>query len=344
MGTELQIQHLRTAIATGVRPVTIRQLDNATQAHSTAPFLIDDIKADEVIVVAHVIRIRRFETVTFLDLEDGTGSITAKRWLNGRSSDGLPTDEKPFYAHLVGHLVRASHESQSMLELKTFHIVSDPHQVFFHVFQVALLTLTLQRGPPPDAVRRSIEPRFHTGENDERSLPPPSAPTISAAVCMARPTSTRTSTPARLIQPTVPTSSTPSRSTRTPGPRTPPPPRTFARSLAGRSPPTSPSPAPSSRTTTPQAPGSRRASGLRRDPYANLTVLERAILLQILNATNASAEAVSMLTIVRGVSHHEVSAGQIGSALDSLVDQGHITPSADASHYAVKRNHYPASS
>ena len=57
-------------------------------------------------------------------------------------------------------------------------------------------------------------------------------------------------------------------------------------------------------------PASGRVLGLRRDPYAQLSILERAILLQILNAP-PSEKGVNVRTITRGISHHNATQAKI---------------------------------
>ena len=50
-------------------------------------------------------------------------------------------------------------------------------------------------------------------------------------------------------------------------------------------------------------------SAIKADPYANLTVLQRAILLQILNDSTTQGQDISV--IEAGVSHHDVTIEQI---------------------------------
>ncbi|KAI0362111.1 hypothetical protein OH77DRAFT_19500 [Trametes cingulata] len=338
-----ELNSLRKASATGLRPVTVRQLVEATRPHSQAPWSIDGVEVHEVATVAHVVRIRRYDIVTFLEIEDGTkdGRITVKRWLNEQDSDGFPTDGEPFYARFVGTLSRKGQETKNVLELKGWQRVTDPHQLFCHILEVAFVTLALERGPPSASVKRSVGP-LSLDWGPSGAFPPASAPNTPAIVRTARPPATQ-ATPAHQWTPVTPAP--------TPPPRTPSPPP--SRSTT-QSPPASPSRAPASPTPhtirrqqndviSPLASGSRRASGLRRDPYAHLTVLQRAILLQILN-TPPSGEGVSVVAIVRGISHHDATEDQIGEALDFLMDAGYISTIGDDEHFVMKTNHYPTSS
>lgn len=139
---------------------------NATRAHADAPFHIGNevvlgvcilelsscaatrLTIYKVVTVAQVVRVRRYDTATLLDLEDGTtgGRIFAKRWLNGQDSDGL-LDEEQYYARIVGTIVRG-HESKNTLRVEGIQRVTDPHQLFLHILEAAFVSLTLERGPP----------------------------------------------------------------------------------------------------------------------------------------------------------------------------------------------------
>ncbi|KAL1947911.1 hypothetical protein VTO73DRAFT_13635 [Trametes versicolor] len=347
-----------------IRPVTFRQVVNATRAHADAPFHIGNELVLGVVTIAQVVRVRRYDTATLLDLEDGTtgGRIFAKRWLNGQDSDGLP-DEEQYYARIVGTIVRG-HESKNTLRVEGIQRVTDPHQLFLHILEAAFVSLTLERGPPPLSVRRSVGPRFLSGEQEvPAQFALPSAPTTPAVTRVARPSHALQSTPTRqvvtsspAIPPRPPTPPPPAVRPHTPPPpvvHPPTPPRSPSPQYAtppsspspprAQSPPTSPSPAPAraSSSAIQQSSESRRVSGIKRDPWAHLSALERAILLQIFNAP--SDEDVSVRAITRGVSHYEVTQADISHALDALTDKGFVEP-LDNEHYIIKTNHYPTSS
>ena len=57
--------------------------------------------------------------------------------------------------------------------------------------------------------------------------------------------------------------------------------------------------------------GKRRQPGVKRDPYADLTVLQRAIILQLMNAP-PSELGTHVSAIAIGVSHHDVTPDQVG--------------------------------
>ncbi|KAI0647062.1 hypothetical protein C8Q79DRAFT_957593 [Trametes meyenii] len=352
-----QSRNLRDDTSRDILPVTLRQVVAATRVHSEAPFKIDGAPVHEVITVAHVVRVRAYDSITFFDLEDGTtgGRVAAKRWRNNRETEGIPTDGRPFYAQIIGKIVRGAQETRNVLEINQLgglHEVTDPHHVLLHILEVAYFTLMLKHGSPSDVVRRSVGPRASEGGGvkAEMGSSAPSTPVVARTIRSEPCSPPDTYVPRPQFESPAPHSR----------PATPPRPQ----SRAATEPPTSPTPAstPRTRDSTPtpvdpasvghelvaqvQASNSRRASGLRRDPYGHLTVLQRAIILLILNASTAtattSAEGVSVIAIVHGVAHHEVTCVQIGDALDELTERGYIVPTdSESKHYTIKTNHYP---
>ncbi|OSC97116.1 hypothetical protein PYCCODRAFT_1440476 [Trametes coccinea BRFM310] len=342
--TSPEVGALRRTAHEGIRPVTIRQLANATRLHSSAPFAIDGIEVHEIKTVAHVVGIRRYPTVTLLDLEDGTsnGWITAKRWLNGQDTDGLPTDKDNFYVHITGELVRASGDSKTTLTVRSISVVTDPHQLLLHILEAAFVTLALERGPPTRAAKQSVGSRTQAlVRQEEDEVWPPGAP-VTPAVSRTFKSGVL---PGSQVVPRSPAARSPPPSP-SPSPRPPQVRMSPTQSSAHRQPTTVPS---SPRSPTPIRQGSNAATGpriatpaRRRDPAADLSALERAILLKILGASPGE-NAVSVVTITRAVGHHNVAAHEIGAALDALVDKGYISASEDGNHYsdAAKSCHYP---
>ncbi|KAI1795869.1 hypothetical protein LXA43DRAFT_989837 [Ganoderma leucocontextum] len=363
--TPVQLPALHGVSPGGLRPVTIRQLLDATRQHSEAPFQIGDIEAHRISFVAHVVSVRTSDSSTTYELEDGTsrGRISARQWSSDVECDQLP-DDYSLYVHIVGHLDRKVRlNSRNWVIIEHIHEVTDmPNRLFFHILETAFVTLSLQRGPPPTTVLNSIEPGRATAPSP--TLVHRNAPTTPSRVAGSSSQPQR-AVPARIRNSDPPTSpSSPQQHTQRTSAREPmSEPATPLRQLAPTRkpvpatspspspPPSSPSPGPSSPPVPetpppPQRPsktaGKRRQPGIKRDPFADLTVLQRAILLQLMN-TPPSEDGTDVTAIAMGVSHHDVTPGQIGAALDELVELGHIESTIEDSHYAVKTSHYPRS-
>ncbi|PIL24006.1 transporter [Ganoderma sinense ZZ0214-1] len=352
----------------GLRPVTIRQLLDATRQHSEAPFQISDVEAHRISLVAHVVSVRVSESSTTYELEDGTsrGRIFARRWSSDAACDDLPDDCSKLYVHIVGHLDRkAQLNGRNWVIIEQIHAVTDmPNRLFFHILETAFVTLSLERGPPPiTAVPSNVEahnatassptpvsrdavpktPRRVAGSSSQpqpsvpvhiRNSDPPTVSGTSRQPVPRAPAQETTSVPP-IRQPAPTRQSVPAMS---PSPSESPPPSSPSPRLSSPSPPRTPPPP----QRAPKTFGKRRQPGVKRDPYGDLTVLQRAILLQLMNAP-PSEHGTNVSTIAIAVSHHDVTSNQVGAALDELVDLGHIESTIDDSHYAVKTSHYPTS-
>ncbi|PGH13632.1 hypothetical protein AJ80_06264 [Polytolypa hystricis UAMH7299] len=64
-----------------IRPVTIKQATEATQAHPDADFKIDGAEVAQICIVGQVRNISQLTTFITYKLDDGTGEIEAKYWL-----------------------------------------------------------------------------------------------------------------------------------------------------------------------------------------------------------------------------------------------------------------------
>ncbi|KAI0807390.1 hypothetical protein C8Q74DRAFT_59116 [Fomes fomentarius] len=360
-----------------IRPVTIRQLLDATREHSSAAFRIGDVEVDHVSIVAHAITIRHFDSCILYTLEDGTsrGHITARQWRSDTIED-IPDDDQ-LYVHVVGQLdQKMSMGAQNVLNIRRIRRIVDQiaDRLCCHLMETAYVTLYHERGPPTRSALASIGPSYLSIEPIQ-TAPVASPPTSPARATTRRspqpvnvPISSESSPVRRIVQASPP----PPPRQSTPGPSTPigqvnqaiplqaPVPITPIRQSALRSPtrdstpenpaeelvvqaePPTPPPKALPRPSAPTTRSARRQSGIKRDPYAHLTALQRAILLQILNS-QAAEEGASMFAIVRGVSHHDVAADSIGKALDFLTNEGYIENTIDNSHYAIKTSRYPRS-
>lgn len=70
-----------------LRPVTIRQILNAEQPHPDAEFVLDNAELGQLTFVAVVRNISRNATNVAYSVEDGTGQIEVRQWLDSSGDD-----------------------------------------------------------------------------------------------------------------------------------------------------------------------------------------------------------------------------------------------------------------
>ncbi|KAJ8585599.1 replication protein A, subunit RPA32 [Rhizopogon salebrosus TDB-379] len=137
----------KSEIGHSLRPLTAFQLLNATQAHSDAEWMLDEIELGQVTIVGHVVSIQSQATNNLYWLDDGTGRIEARHWIDSSIEEtGLNIITDGSYVRVSGSLkmfgnkryVNANHIRQ----------VKSPHEIYFHLLEAMSVTLIWEKGPP----------------------------------------------------------------------------------------------------------------------------------------------------------------------------------------------------
>ncbi|KIK08295.1 hypothetical protein K443DRAFT_85528 [Laccaria amethystina LaAM-08-1] len=133
-----------------LRPLTVAQLNKATQAHTDAEWQVDGMEIGQVTIVGHVSSIQAQTTNCVYVIDDGTGRIEARHWsafFPLLSLQFINEISEKTYVRVTGGLKTFG----SKRYINTTHIrpSKDPHEVYFHILEAITVTLTLERGPPP---------------------------------------------------------------------------------------------------------------------------------------------------------------------------------------------------
>ncbi|KAL4251736.1 hypothetical protein ABKN59_004479 [Abortiporus biennis] len=166
-----------------LRSCTIRQLLDAKQQHSKAPFCIDGREISKVTVVAHDPNpiLREEDTNTgsmryWFSLDDGT----SKGPIKGTYNTTISFQKSPLdYYRVAGDIYKSNHK----ITMRIDHIlpVTNPHEIYFHYLEVMNVTLSYTaRGPPPGTselvhIPAVVRPSQPMTPKAKRS-PPPSRP------------------------------------------------------------------------------------------------------------------------------------------------------------------------
>ncbi|KZT09512.1 uncharacterized protein LAESUDRAFT_722476 [Laetiporus sulphureus 93-53] len=283
------------------RPLTVGQLLSAEQAHSTADFTIDGIEIREFTIVAHLICAQTRNMQMQYELEDGTrGRIVAKQWLDGGGECLEESDSGTCYVRIRGSLERFGRQPRNTIRVGQIR-KADGHEYLAHVLEVFYVSLAMQFGLPPESASRSASRGLVRDVAPPRRLTPP--PTLDMSI----------------LAHTEPIS------------------RTTEAALPHRQQSTGVADEPEQESQDASIMANERSIDslhdssfegpsrtILRDPLSHLNLLERAILLVLLDAPPNND--VSVATIARRVSRQRVSAEEIGDALDSLFDEGYIEP------------------
>lgn len=272
-----------------LRPVTIRQLLDAEQAHTTAPFTIDGVEVHQVTLVAHVTRIFVTENKIDYRLEDGTSTpgITASQWLSDTYEESRLDflEQGKIYARIRGRLSRWGRDGKNEVKVISIRKSTDPHEIYFHILETFFATKYIECGPQ----LISVLPHPQNSHVMVGAEPPESDPQI-----------TTTGDIPPVGRPINDCSTTTSK-------RDKPPESDFTSSTS---------------------------SSRSRDPLSHLDVLQRGIILQILDAP-PHPDGVHVGSIARGIAHMGVNTEQVIAALDFLLDERYIEMGCTESYYKV---------
>ncbi|THH04183.1 hypothetical protein EW145_g5715 [Phellinidium pouzarii] len=142
----------RRAASQSLRPLTIKQIFSAEQAHTDAELYIDGVEVTQVTVVAQVISIQTQTTNSVYYLDDGTGRMEARLWADSSTEDdGIDNRgvKEQTNVRVTGAL--KSFSGKRYINATNIRPSTDPHELYFHMMEVMYVTLVHQRGPPPRA-------------------------------------------------------------------------------------------------------------------------------------------------------------------------------------------------
>ncbi|CBQ72976.1 related to RFA2-DNA replication factor A, 36 kDa subunit [Sporisorium reilianum SRZ2] len=130
-----------------LRPVTIRQLINAEQPHPDAEFTLDGAELGQLTFVAVVRNISRNATNIAYSVEDGTGQIEVRQWLDSSGDDTNKASDirQNVYVRVLGTL--KSFQNRRSISAGHMRLVTDYNEVMFHRLEAVHSHLQLTRGP-----------------------------------------------------------------------------------------------------------------------------------------------------------------------------------------------------
>ncbi|SGZ23719.1 BQ5605_C023g09626 [Microbotryum silenes-dioicae] len=158
-----------------LRPVTIHQILNASQAHPDADLFIDEKEAKDITFVACVRNVNSSATHLGYLVEDGTGAynnlvertprvcgfsahtfdvlisgqIDVRRWIDGDVEAAANEFEINTYVRILG-TIKVFHNKRS-IHCTRMRLVEDKNEVLYHAIECVHASLFLTRGPPGKA-------------------------------------------------------------------------------------------------------------------------------------------------------------------------------------------------
>lgn len=129
-----------------LRPVTIKQVLSASQPHSDFPFQIEGRDITHVSIVAVVRSASKQATSAVYSLEDGTGTLDVRYWMDssGGESESTTDIQQNQYVRVIGAL--KSFHDKLQITAQVVKPITDFHEIFYHKAEALAVTLQIRKG------------------------------------------------------------------------------------------------------------------------------------------------------------------------------------------------------
>ncbi|KAK9810493.1 hypothetical protein WJX72_011667 [[Myrmecia] bisecta] len=140
-----------------LRAVTVKQLLEGTNNTGDDQYKVDGVELQNITLVGKLVDVKQFETNLTYILDDGTGKVEIKFWLDNDEGDQV---QQRLQQYRVGMYVRAhghvrSFQNQKSVVAFNLRAITDYNEVTYHllqcVFQHVHLTKGASSGRPPAA-------------------------------------------------------------------------------------------------------------------------------------------------------------------------------------------------
>ncbi|TVY83606.1 Replication factor A protein [Lachnellula suecica] len=134
-----------------LRPVTIKQVLEAQQPHPDSDFKIDGTDVTQITFVGQINGISSQTTNTTFKLDDGTGTIEVKQWVDSdadpETAKALPKEGE--YLRVWGRLKAFNNKRHVASHL--LRPIDNMNEISYHLLEATAVHLYFTRGPPPTA-------------------------------------------------------------------------------------------------------------------------------------------------------------------------------------------------
>lgn len=131
--------------------MTIKQLNEASIPHPDAKPSVDGVEISSITFVGKILNISAQATNTTFKLDDGTGTIEVKQWLDPDSQDQASRTEKLVentYARVHGTLKSFNNKRHVGSRPGGIRPIKDMNEVQYHLLEATAVHLHFTKGPP----------------------------------------------------------------------------------------------------------------------------------------------------------------------------------------------------
>lgn len=141
-----------------LRPVTVKQISDASQPYPEGNYQIDGADVANVLFVGQVRNISSQSTNITYKIDDGTGEVEVKKWVDSATADSMDTDEGKApgdgksevqlngYARVFGAI--KSFGNKRYIGAHSVRPLSNINELHCHILEATAVHLFFTRGPP----------------------------------------------------------------------------------------------------------------------------------------------------------------------------------------------------
>ncbi|TFK98931.1 hypothetical protein BDV98DRAFT_552046 [Pterulicium gracile] len=140
----------RSDASHALRPLTINQIKQASQAHSDAEWVLDGHEIGQIVLIGTVMAVKRQTTNVSYSIADGTSKIEARQWIDSSmaEAEGVGNDDALMHQYVCVHGSLKMFGSQRYINATNVRKAT-PYQFYHWLLETMVIKLTLERGPPP---------------------------------------------------------------------------------------------------------------------------------------------------------------------------------------------------
>ncbi|CAO1618947.1 unnamed protein product [Sympodiomycopsis kandeliae] len=144
----------KSAAKNNLRPVTIRQIRSASQSHPDADFKVDGHEIGQLSLCAVVRNVAKHATNVSYTVEDGTGTIEVRQWLDSTSDDSGKSTEVQLnsYVRVLGTI--KAFQSKKSVSAGHIRPVDSYNEVLFHKLDAIWVHLQMTNGATTGGVKK----------------------------------------------------------------------------------------------------------------------------------------------------------------------------------------------
>ncbi len=129
-----------------LRPVTIKQLVECKEPYPNAELSIDGLPTSQVTLVGQVRTVNKQTINTTYRIDDGTGVIDVKNWIDPEKGESHPSFAVDTYVRIYGRL--QSYNGKRTVSAHQMRAIQDFNEVNYHLLEATYVHLQLTKGAP----------------------------------------------------------------------------------------------------------------------------------------------------------------------------------------------------